>query len=88
MGPLPITNGAAPGETRAPLGKYHLLIWERETATLRALHCSYGVGNGVSYTKATAFLEHCREFTLRGLVAEQAIKIFMDAVHVLAEDRT
>jgi hypothetical protein len=38
--------------------------------------------------KPSPFLEHCREFTLRGLVAEQAIKIFMDVVHVLAEDRT
>jgi hypothetical protein len=63
-------------------------IYQFLEAELRALHCSYGIGNGVSYTKAIALLEHCREFTFRGLVAEQAIKIFMDAVHVLAEDRT
>jgi hypothetical protein len=52
------------------------------------LHCSYGIGSEVSYTKAIAFLERCREFTLCGLVAEQVIKIFIDAVHMLAEDGT
>jgi len=57
-------------------------------AELRALHCSYGIGSEVSYTKAIAFLEHCGEFTLRSLVAEQAIKMFMDAFHVLAEEGT
>jgi hypothetical protein len=38
--------------------------------------------------KAIAFLEHCRGFTLRSLVAEQAIKILMDAVYMLAEGGT
>jgi len=47
-----------------------------------------GIGSEVSYTKSIAFLEHCREFTLRSLVAEQVIKIFIDAVHMLAEDGT
>jgi hypothetical protein len=63
-------------------------IYQFLEAELRALHCSYGIGSEVSYKKAIAFLEHCREFTLRSLVAEQAIKIFMDAVHMLAEDGT
>lgn len=62
-------------------------IYQFLEAELRALHCSYGIGSEESYTKAIAFLEHCREFTLRSLVAEQAIKVFMDAVYVLAEER-
>jgi hypothetical protein len=63
-------------------------IYQFLEAELRALHCSYGIGSEVSYIKAIAFLEHCRKFKLRSLVSEQAIKIFMDAVHMLAEDRT
>ena len=62
-------------------------IYQFLEAELRALHWSYGIGSEESYTRAITFLEHCREFTLRSLVAEQAIKIFMDAVHILAEDR-
>jgi hypothetical protein len=63
-------------------------IYQFLEAELRALHCSYGIGSEESYSKAIASLEHCREFTLRSLVAEQAIKIFMDAARILAEDRT
>jgi hypothetical protein len=63
-------------------------VYQFLEAELRALHCSYGVGSEQSYMRAVAFLEHCREFTLRSLVAEQAIKTFMDAVHVLAEERS
>ena len=63
-------------------------IYQFLEAELRALHCSYRIGSEESYSKAIAFLEHCREFTLRSLVAEQAIKIFMDAARILAEDRT
>jgi uncharacterized protein YqgQ len=62
-------------------------IYQFLEAELRALHYSYGIGSKESYTKAINFLEHCREFTLRSIVAEQAIKIFMDALHMLAEDR-
>jgi len=61
-------------------------IYQFLEAELRALHCSYGIGSEASYAKAVALLEHCREFTLRSLVAEQVIKIFMDAAHMLAED--
>jgi hypothetical protein len=61
-------------------------IYQFLAAELRALHYSYGIGSEVSYMRAIAFLEHCREFTLRNLVAEQAVKIFMDAVRMLAED--
>jgi len=63
-------------------------IYQFLEAELRALHCSYRIGSEESYSKAIAFLEHCREFTLRSLIAEQAIKIFMDAARILAEDRT
>jgi hypothetical protein len=63
-------------------------IYQFLEAELRALHCSYGIGSDESYAKAMAFLEHCREFTLRGMVAEQAIKIFMDAAHMLGGDTT
>lgn len=63
-------------------------IYQFLEAELRALHCSYGIGSEESYAKAVAFLEHCREFTLRSMVAEQAIKIFMDAADVLSEDAT
>ena len=62
-------------------------IYQFLEAELRALHYSYGIGSEVSYTKALAFLQHCREFTLRNLVAEQVVKVFMDAVHMLADDR-
>jgi hypothetical protein len=58
-------------------------IYQFLEAELRALHYSYGIGSEVSYTKAIAFSEHCRAFTLRNLVAEQVVKIFMDAVHML-----
>jgi hypothetical protein len=60
-------------------------IYQFLEAELRALHYSYGIGSELSYIKAITFLEHCREFTLRNLVAEQVIKIFMDAVHMLVE---
>jgi hypothetical protein len=63
-------------------------IYQFLEAELRALHYSYGIGSELSYMKSIAFLEHCREFTLRNLVAEQVIKIFMDAVHMLAEGGT
>jgi hypothetical protein len=62
-------------------------IYQFLRAELRALHCSYGIGSEVSYTKAIAFLECCQEFTLRSMVAEQAIKVFIDAVRLLAEDQ-
>ena len=62
-------------------------IYQFLEAELRALHYSYGIGSEVSYTKAIAFLQHCQEFTLRNLVAEQVVKVFMDAGHKLADDR-
>ena len=60
-------------------------VYQFLEAELRALHYSYGISSEVSYTKAIAFLEHCREFTLRNLIAEQVIKTFMDAVDMLAD---
>ena len=41
-------------------------------AEIRALHCSYGVGDGVSYKKALTFLENCERYTLRSLVRRSA----------------
>jgi hypothetical protein len=63
-------------------------IYQFLQAELRALHYSYGIGSEVSYTKAIKLLEHCQEFTFRNLVAEHVIKIFMDAVYMLAEGET
>jgi hypothetical protein len=63
-------------------------IYQFLRAELRALHYSYGIGSEESYAKAIKLLQHCREFTLRNLVAGHAIKIFMDAVHTLAEGGT
>ena len=62
-------------------------IYQFLEAELRALHWSHGIGSKESYIRAIVFLEHCREFKFRSLVAEQAIKIFMDAANILAEDR-
>src|SRR5262249_49098667 len=42
------------------------------TAEIRALHYSYGVGDGESYKRALRFLEDCERFTLRSLVRRSA----------------
>ena len=61
-------------------------VYQFLEAELRALHCSYGIGSPESYAQAMGFLERCRELTFRRLVAAQAIKVFMEAVDILARD--
>jgi hypothetical protein len=39
---------------------------------LRALHCSYGVGDEQSYKRALTFLENCERYALRSLVRTSA----------------
>ncbi len=39
-----------------------------DIAEIRALHCSYGVGDEESYKRALTFLENCERYTLRSLV--------------------
>ena len=41
-------------------------------AEIRALHCSYGVGDGESYKRTLKFLEDCERHTLRRLVRRSA----------------
>src|SRR5204863_5722210 len=50
-----------------------ILLYQVRAAEIRALHCSYGVGDGESYKTALAFLENCERYTLRSLVRRSAI---------------
>lgn len=45
-----------------------VLIYQFLAAEIRALHLSYGVGDGDTYKRALTFLEHCERLTLRSLV--------------------
>src|SRR5262245_913726 len=49
-----------------------ILLYQFLAAEIRALHCSYGVGDGESYKRALTFLENCERFTLRSLVRRSA----------------
>jgi hypothetical protein len=49
-----------------------ILLYQFLAAEIRALHCSYGVGDGESYKRALTFLENCERFTLRSLVRGSA----------------
>jgi hypothetical protein len=49
-----------------------ILLYQFLAAEIRALHCSYGVGDGESYKKALTFLENCERYTLRSLVRRSA----------------
>jgi hypothetical protein len=49
-----------------------ILLYQFLAAEIRALHCSYGVGDGESYRKALTFLENCERYTLRSLVRRSA----------------
>jgi hypothetical protein len=44
-----------------------ILLYQFLAAEIRALHCSYGVGDGESYKRALTFLENCERFTLRSI---------------------
>jgi hypothetical protein len=49
-----------------------ILLYRFLAAEIRALHCSYGVGDGESYKRALTFLENCERYTLRSLVRRSA----------------
>src|SRR5258706_3922246 len=49
-----------------------ILLYQFLAAEIRALHSSYGVGDGESYKRALAFLETCERYTLRSLVRRSA----------------
>ena len=52
--------------------KNRILIYRFLAAEIRALHYSYGVGDGESYRRALTFLQDCERFTLRSLVRRSA----------------
>src|SRR5207249_5555634 len=52
--------------------KNRILFYRFLAAEIRALHYSYGVGDGESYKRALTFLEDCEGFTLRSLVRRSA----------------
>jgi hypothetical protein len=49
-----------------------ILLYQFLAAEIRALHCSYGVGDAESYKRALTFLENCERYTLRSLVRRSA----------------
>jgi hypothetical protein len=49
-----------------------ILLYQFLAAEIRALHCSYGIGDGESYKRALTFLENCERYTLRSLVRRSA----------------
>src|SRR5437588_6784048 len=58
-----------------------VLIYRFLAAEIRALHYSYGLGDGESYRRALTFLEECERFTLRSLVrksAERHVEVTVD----------
>jgi len=58
-----------------------VLFYQFLAAETRALHYSYGIGDGESYKKAITFLEQCQRLTLRSLVrksAERHVEVTVD----------
>ena len=58
-----------------------ILFYQFLAAEIRALHYSYGVGDGESYERALRFLEDCERLTLRSLVrksAEHHVEVTVD----------
>jgi hypothetical protein len=49
-----------------------ILLYQFLAAEIRALHCSYGIGDDESYKRALTFLENCERYTLRRLVRRSA----------------
>src|SRR5215470_14767671 len=49
-----------------------ILLYQFLAAEIRALHCSYGVGDGESYKRALTLLKNCERYTLRSLVRRSA----------------
>ena len=61
--------------------KNRILFYQFLAAEIRALHYSYGVGDGESYKRALTFSEECERFTLRSLVrksAERHVEVTVD----------
>jgi hypothetical protein len=52
--------------------KNRILFYQFLAAEIRALHYSYGVGDGDSYRSALKFLEDCEGLTLRSLMRKSA----------------
>src|SRR5437762_6578115 len=48
--------------------KNRILIYRFLAAEIRALHYSYGIGDGESDNRALSFLENCERLTLRTLM--------------------
>jgi hypothetical protein len=49
-----------------------ILLYQFIAAEIRALHCSYGIGDEESYKRALTFLQNCERYTLRSLVRRSA----------------
>jgi hypothetical protein len=52
--------------------KNRILLYQFLAAEIRALHCSYGIGDRASYKRTLTFLEDCERYTLRSLVRRSA----------------
>ena len=75
-----------------------ILLYQFIAAEIRALHCSYGLGDGESYKRALTFLENCERYTLRTLVrrsakdhaeltVDHAKRVFLRALKMLDNSR-
>src|SRR5262252_3039779 len=49
-----------------------ILVYQFLAAEIRALPCSYGVGDGEPYKSALTFLKNCERYTLRSVVRTSA----------------
>jgi hypothetical protein len=61
--------------------KNRILFYQFLAAEIRALHYSYGIGDGESYKRALTFLEDCQRLTLRSLVrksSEHHVEVTID----------
>jgi hypothetical protein len=61
--------------------KNRILFYQFLKAEIRALHYSYGIGDGESYKRALSFLEDCERLTLRSLMrksAEHRVEVTVD----------
>src|SRR5438034_8924035 len=66
--------------------KNRILFYQFLAAEIRALHYSYGVGDGESYKRALTFLEECERLTLRSLVrksVERHVEVTVDLAKTL-----
>src|SRR6266498_3215026 len=77
---------------------FEVPLYQFLAAEIRALHCSYGLGDGESYKRALMFLENCERYTLRTLVrrsakhhaevtVDHAKRVFLRALKMLDSSR-